>query len=51
MRNKFSDNWGESWNPEDWQGRSKHKIQEGYKIAFISLVVIFVVSLLYYVFN
>lgn len=51
MRNKYSDNWKESWNPEDWQGRSKNKIQRGYKIAFISMVVIFVVSLSYYVFN
>jgi hypothetical protein len=51
MKNKYSENCKESWNPEDWQGRSKHKIQGGYKIAFISMVVIFVVSLMYYVFR
>jgi hypothetical protein len=51
MANKYSGNWKDSWNPEDWQGRSKHKIQGSYKIASFSLLVIFVVSLLYYVFN
>jgi len=49
MTNKYNENWKDSWNPEDWQGRSKHKIQGSYKIAFVSLVVICVVSLLHYV--
>lgn len=51
MANKYSDNWKETWNEEEWQGRSQHKIQGAYKIAFISLVVIFCISLLYYVSN
>jgi len=51
MANKYSENWRESWNEEEWQGRSQNKIQGAYKIAFVSLIVIFVVSLLYYVLN
>ena len=51
MANKYSENWKESWNEEEWQGRSQNKIQGAYKIAFVSLIVIFVVSLLYYVLN
>jgi hypothetical protein len=47
MKNKLSDNWKESWNPEDWQGRSKNQIIGGYKIMFICLIAIVVVSLLY----
>ena len=51
MANKYSENWKDSWNEEEWQGRSQNKIQGAYKIAFVSLIVIFVVSLLYYVLN
>lgn len=32
MKNKYSENWKDSWDPEDWQGRSKKQVN------YISLV-------------
>jgi hypothetical protein len=33
MKNKYSKNWKDSWDPEDWQGRSEKQIR------YISIVV------------
>jgi hypothetical protein len=45
MANKYSDNWKNSWNPEDWQGRTKLKVEYSHLIVGISLT-IFVLYLL-----
>lgn len=33
MKNKYSKKWKDSWDPEDWQGRSEKQI------SYISIVV------------
>jgi len=39
MKNKYSDNWKDSWNPEDWQGRSKLKVEYSDLIVGITLTI------------
>jgi hypothetical protein len=26
MKDKYSDNWKDTWNPDEWQGRSRKQI-------------------------
>lgn len=47
MKNKYSENWKDSWNPEEWQGRTRFQVSENYKIGFIALTGILVIYLLY----
>jgi hypothetical protein len=39
MANKYSDNWKNSWNPEDWQGRSKLKVEYSQLVVGICLTI------------
>jgi hypothetical protein len=39
MKNKYSENWKDSWDPEDWQGRSKKQVDYFHLIVGISLTV------------
>jgi hypothetical protein len=50
MANKYSDNWKDSWNPEDWQGRSKKQVEYSSKIIGIGIS-IFIVYILFSIFQ
>ena len=42
MKNKYSENWKDSWDPEDWQGRTKKQVDYFHLIVGISLTVMIV---------
>jgi hypothetical protein len=42
MKNKYSENWKDSWDPEEWQGRSKKQVDYFHLIVGISLTVMIV---------
>jgi hypothetical protein len=45
MSNKYSENWKESWNPEDWQGRSKKQVEYSSILIGVGITVFFVYGL------
>jgi hypothetical protein len=50
MANKYSGNWKDSWNPEDWQGRKKEQVEYNHLMVGVSLTIFLlsiVVSLLF----
>ena len=45
MSNKYNENWKESWNPEDWQGRSKTQVGYSSIVLGITITVFLVYGL------